>query len=104
MNIAEQKMLTNSTQLTGCQVGHVDLVRKSNVCGIMVEGVAVAKPIELEGEVDGATDGRCTEHGLQDVRLRTRTELQINIPATSLGRGCSKKAIVHPNDFVDNNH
>ena len=70
----------------------------------MVEGVAVAKPIELEGEVDGATDGRCTEHGLQDVRLRTRTELQINIPATSLGQGCSKKAIVHPNDFVENNH
>ena len=56
-NIAEKKMLTNSTQLTGCQVGHVDLVGKSNVCGIMVEGVAVAKPIELEGEVDGATDG-----------------------------------------------
>ena len=50
-------MLTNSTQSTGCQVGHVDLVGKSNVCGIMVEGVAVAKPIELEGEVDGATDG-----------------------------------------------
>ena len=54
---AEQKRLTNSIQLTGRQVGHVDLVGKSNVCGIMVKGVAVAKPIELEGEVDGATDG-----------------------------------------------
>ena len=73
-------MLTNSTQLTGCQVGHVDLVGKSNVCGIMVKGVAVAKPIELEGEVNCATDGRCTEHGLQNVRLRTRTELQIINP------------------------
>ena len=70
-----QKMMTNSTQLTGCQVGHVDLVGKSNVCGIMVKGVAVAKPIELKGEVNCATDG-CTEHGLQDVRQRTRTELQ----------------------------
>ena len=50
-NIAEQKMLTNSTQSTGCQVGHVDLVGKSNVCGIMVEGVAISKPIEVEGEV-----------------------------------------------------
>ena len=69
-------MLTNSTQLTSCQVGHVDLVRKSNVCGIMVEGVAVAKPIELEGEVNCATDGRCTEHGLQNVRLRTMTKIQ----------------------------
>ena len=104
MNIAEQMMLTNSTQLTSCQVGHVDLVGKSNVCGIMVKGVAVAKPIELEGEVNCATDGRCTEHGLQDVRLRTRTQLQINIPAASLGQGCSKKAIVHQNDFVENNH
>ena len=75
-----QKMLTNLTQLTGCQVGHVDLVGKSNVCGIMVEGVAIAKPIELEGEVNCATDGRCTEHGLQNVRLRTRTELQIIHP------------------------
>ena len=46
-----QKMMTNSTQLTGCQVGHVDLVGKSNVCGIMVEGVAISKPIEVEGEV-----------------------------------------------------
>ena len=44
-------MLTNSTQLTGCQVGHVDLVGKSNVCGIMVEGVAISEPIEVEGEV-----------------------------------------------------
>ena len=44
-------MLTNSTQLTGCQVGHVDLVGKSNVFGIMVEGVAISKPIEVEGEV-----------------------------------------------------
>ena len=89
MNIAEQKRLTNSTQLTGCQVGHVDLVGKSNVCGIMVKGVAVAKPIELEGEVNCATDGRCTEHGLQDVRLRTRTKLQITHPflAASLGQG-----------------
>ena len=75
-------MLTNSTQLTGRQVGHVDLVGKSNVCGIMVKGVADAKPIELEGEVNCATDGRCTEHGLQDVRLRTRTELQIPSPCT----------------------
>ena len=75
-------MLTNSTQLTGRQVGHVDLVGKSNVCGIMVKGVADAKPIELEGEVNCAANGRCTEHGLQDVRLRTRTELQIPSPCT----------------------
>ena len=83
------KEVANSTQLTGCQVGHVDLVGKSNVCGIMVKGVAVAKPIELEGEVNCATDGRCTEHGLQDVRLRTRTKLQITHPflAASLGQG-----------------
>ena len=98
-------MLTNSTQSTGCQVGHVDLVGKSNVCGIMVEGVAVAKPIELEGEVNCATDGRCTEHGLQNVRLRTRTELQKTHPCGIFRpRECSKKAIVHPNDFVENNH
>ena len=75
-------MLTNSTQLTGRQVGHVDLVGKSNVCGIMVKGVADAKPIELEGEVNCTANGRCTEHGLQDVRLRTRTELQIPSPCT----------------------
>ena len=80
MNIAEQKRLTNSTQLTGCQVGHVDLVGKSNVCGIMVKGVAIAKPIELKGEVNCATDGRCTEHRLKDVRLRTRSKLQITNP------------------------
>ena len=72
--------MTNSTQLTGRQVGLVDLVGKSNVCGIMVKGVAVAKPIELEGEVNCATDGRCTEHGPQDVRLMTRTKLQIAHP------------------------
>ena len=107
MNIAEQKMLTNSTQLTSCQVGHVDLVGKSNVCGIMVEGVAVAKPIELEGEVNCATDGRRTEHGLQNVRLRTRTILQIKhpFPTTFLGQGqFNKKTIVHQHDFVENNH
>ena len=99
--------MTNSTQLTGRQVGHVDLVGKSNVCGIMVKGVAVAKPIELEGEVNCATDGRCTEHGLQDVRLRTRTKLQVThpLPMASLGQGqFSKKTIVHPNDLVENNH
>ena len=81
--------MTNSTQLTGCQVGHVHLGGKSMVCGIMVEGVAVAKPIELQCEVDVATGGRCTEHGLQDVRLRTSKELQIThpFPAASLGQG-----------------
>ena len=98
-------MLTNSTQLTGCQVGHVDLVGKSNVCGIMVEGVAVAKPIELEGEVNCATDGRCTEHGLQNVRLRTRTELQIIHPCGIFRPMANRrKAIVPLNDFVENNH
>ena len=88
--------MTNSTQLTGRQVGHVDLVGKSNVCGIMVKGVAVAKPIELKGEVNCATDGRCTEHGLQDVRLRTRTKLQVThpLPMASLGQGqFSKKQL-----------
>ena len=75
-----QKKLTNSTHLTGRQVGHVDLVGKSNVCGIMVKGVAIAKPMELKGEVNCATDGRCTEHGLQDVRLRTSSKLQITNP------------------------
>ena len=74
------KEVANSTQLTGCQVGHVDLVGKSNVCGIMVKGIAIAKPIELKGEVNCATDGRCTEHRLQDVRLRTSSKLQITNP------------------------
>ena len=104
---AEQKRLTNSTQLTGGQVGHVDLVGKSNVCGIMVKGVAVAKPIELKGEVNCATDGRRTEHGLQNVRLRTRTILQRThpFPTTFLGQAqFNKKTIVHRHDFVENNH
>ena len=52
------------------QVGHIDLVRKSNVSGILIEGEAGAKPVELEGEVDRATDGRTTKHGLQDISLR----------------------------------
>ena len=57
------------------QVGHIDLVGKSNVSGILVEGEACAQPVELEREVDRATDGRATEHGLQDISLRKKSSL-----------------------------
>ena len=57
------------------QVGHIDLVRKSNVSGILIEDVAVAQPVELEGEVERATDGRATKHCLQDISLRKRSSL-----------------------------
>ena len=57
------------------QVGHIDLVGKSNVSGILVEGEAGAQPVELEGEVDRATNGRATKHGLQDISLRKRSSL-----------------------------
>ena len=57
------------------QVGHIDLVGKSNVSGILIEDVAVAHPVELEGEVERATDGRATKHCLQDISLRKRSSL-----------------------------
>ena len=57
------------------QVGHIDLVGKSNVSGILIEDVAVAQPVELEGEVERATDGRATKHCLQDISLRKRSSL-----------------------------
>ena len=57
------------------QVGHIDLVGKSNVSGILVEGEAGTQPVELEREVDRATNGRATKHGLQDISLRKRSSL-----------------------------
>ena len=57
------------------QVGHIDLVGKSNVSGILVEGEAGTQPVELEREVDRASNGRATEHGLQDISLRKRSSL-----------------------------
>ena len=66
-NIAKGKYST--------QVGHIDLVGKSNVSGILIEGEAGAQPVELEREVNRATDGRATKHGLQDISLRKRSSL-----------------------------
>ena len=57
------------------QVGHIDLVGKSNVSGILIKDVPVAQPVELEGEVERATDGRATKHCLQDISLRKRSSL-----------------------------
>ena len=58
------------------QVGHIDLAGKSNVSGILIEDVAVAQPVELEGEVDCTADGRGAEHCLQNVSLAINTTVK----------------------------
>ena len=72
------------------QVGHIDLVGKSNVSGILIEDVAVAQPVELEGEVERATDGRATKHGLKDISLRKRSSLNkfLSDPSPIIGNAC----------------
>ena len=51
------------------QVGDIDILWKSDVCRVLVKGVASAKPIELKGEVHSAADGWSAEHCLQNISL-----------------------------------
>ena len=57
------------------QVGNIDLIGESDVRRVCVESVSRSQPVELEREVDRATDGGATEHGLQDISLRKRSSL-----------------------------
>ena len=39
------------------QISEIDILGKSDIRGVLIEGVASAKPVELEGKVHSAADG-----------------------------------------------
>ena len=69
------KFTTRTKTIFSTQISHVDILGKSDICRVLVEGVASAQPVELEREVNSATDGGSTEHCLKNVSLTMNTNL-----------------------------
>ena len=52
------------------QVSNIDILGKSNICRVLVEGVAWSEPVKLKGAVKSAANDNATEHCFQDHCLK----------------------------------
>ena len=53
------------------QVSNINVLGESNICRVLVEGVAWLKPGELEGPVESTSNDSSTEHQVKYVTLDT---------------------------------
>ena len=64
-----QSFTTTTRAIFSTQVSDIDILGKSDVRRVLVECVSSPQPVELEGEIDSATNGRSAEHCLENVSL-----------------------------------